>query len=236
MESLDRPVGGQGATQKPYRSAEADKRREEAATTGTNAVPIGKIISKTVRFVNVPLDKGIYDSDPFTAYKEHNPNGANQLTIPGKVLEISKMKRRLLTVTFCLTVGILSIFMTNWIINWAEENRRADKSKSAVLEAELRGLEEKIDAMYLQINKLKEVAYANSVAINEITDGVMKIPGSDNTSSKRQKFGKQANTINYTPSNQRFDRSNIPRSSSTSSHRFEGDYELHPILHEAEIS
>ncbi|BAM38864.1 conserved hypothetical protein [Theileria orientalis strain Shintoku] len=59
-------------------------------------------------------------------------------------------------------------------------------------------LNQVIDELRMEIQKLKETSYKNSVAINGLSNGLYKVPGSedDSESAKKTKFGKTNNTVN----------------------------------------
>ncbi|UKK00260.1 hypothetical protein MACK_000330 [Theileria orientalis] len=59
-------------------------------------------------------------------------------------------------------------------------------------------LKQVIDELRMEIQKLKETSYKNSVAINGLSNGLYKVPGSedDSGSAKKTKFGKTNSTVN----------------------------------------
>ncbi|UVC54058.1 hypothetical protein MACJ_003386 [Theileria orientalis] len=61
-------------------------------------------------------------------------------------------------------------------------------------------LNQVIDELRMEIQKLKETSYKNSVAINGLSNGLYKVPGSEDESenAKKTKFGKTNNTVNLT--------------------------------------
>ncbi|KAK1934699.1 hypothetical protein X943_000156 [Babesia divergens] len=175
----------------------------------------------------------------YNAYKKPKAGAAlgnmKDLMQPRRIPKWSRLQRRAMSVVFCLCVGILAIKLSSWVINWAEEHRKSDTNHMAIIDGDIHSIQEGIAAIHSQLNKLRELTYANSVAINEITKGAIKIPGFEEISAKHQKFGKNRTSINQAATYQRFDKSQISHTRPLPSSASEADFQLHPIVHEAEI-
>ncbi|CDR95761.1 hypothetical protein, conserved [Babesia bigemina] len=182
--------------------------------------------------------KGIPQSLPmYKSYIEHEIISKDPNVVRGRSSRprLNRRTRRLLTVLFCIFVAVCAIYGSNRLINWVEDRRHSRSDDATMREVEVLRLKQTMEAMRIEMNKLKEAAYANSVAINGITNGVFRLPGSDDAAAKKMKFGKGNSPIIQGPAAQNFDTRHFANAMGVQGSEAAPEVDLNPIKHEADI-
>ncbi|GFE53765.1 dynein heavy chain [Babesia ovis] len=186
------------------------------------------------------IDKGISMNSSLPMYKSYieqqiiSKDRKNQHARPtGR--RLNKRVRRFLTVIFCITVAVLTYLGSTRVINWAEDRRKADADNTTLQYDEIMRLKQTVESLRLELTKVKETAYTNSVAINGITNGAFKLPGSDDAAPKKAKFGKNKPSINQGAVPQNFDTKQFAYPLDAQAKGMVAEVDLNPIIHEADI-
>ncbi|GBE59658.1 B-cell receptor CD22 isoform X1 [Babesia ovata] len=173
----------------------------------------------------------------YKTYIEHEIISKDPNVVRGRSSrpKLNRRARRLVTVLFCIVVAVAAIYGSNRLINWVEDRRHASSDDSTMREVEVMRLKQTMEAMRIEMNKLKEAAYANSVAINGITNGVFRLPGTDDAAAKKLKFGKGNSPISQGPAPQNFDTRHFANAMTVQGNEIVPEVDLNPIKHEADI-
>ncbi|ORM39734.1 uncharacterized protein BXIN_0055 [Babesia sp. Xinjiang] len=195
---------------------------------------------KTGNWLKRKIDKGVSMSSSLPMYKsyiEHQiiSKDPKYAAARGTTRRLNKRVRRFLTIMFCIAVATVTIFVSTRVINWAEERREATQNAESAREDELGRLKQTVESLRVELNKLKETSYANSVAIKAMTNGAFRLPGSDDAASKKSKFGKNKPTFNQGAIPQNFDTKQFAQAMENQGKGTPTKVDLNPIMHDAAI-
>ncbi|GIX66066.1 B-cell receptor CD22 isoform X1 [Babesia caballi] len=185
------------------------------------------------------LDKAMNGGQSLPMYKTHddseviNKDGdfAGRTYVP----KLNRRVRRILSIVFFVIVTVVAFNGSIKFFNWVEDRRHAQTEDVVMRDVEFLRLKQTVDAMRIELNKLKEAAYANSVAINGITNGVFKLPGADDAPAKKLKFGKNKPAINQGAVSQNFDTRQFATALGAQPKGTLNEVDLNPIVHDADI-
>ncbi|EDO06919.1 putative integral membrane protein [Babesia bovis T2Bo] len=190
---------------------------------------------KASNWLKRKVDKGVSMGASLPMYKKYIEHDMISKDRQKTGRRLNKYVRRLLTVLFCFGVAVGTYMGSTKVINWAEDKRKGTGVLENTPSEDVARLLQTIESLRVELNKVKEATYANSVAINSMTNGAFRLPGNEEAAPKKAKFGKGKPSINQGYVSQNFDAKQFAYAGDAQAKDVGTEVNLNPIVYEADI-